>query len=143
MAKTTATKASVEDFLNGVGNEKRRADAFAVLKLMQSVTRQKPKMWGASIVGFDQYEYQYANGKPGTICMIGFSPRSAALTLYLSPDFAGAEGLLKKLGKHTRSQSGGCVHIRKLEDVDLDALKELVAQSYLAMKAKHGSSSSG
>ena len=136
--KTRAHEASVEDFLHRIANDRRRADAFAVLKLMQSVTRKKPQMWGTSIVGFDQYSYTYANGKDGSICMIGFAPRSSSLTLYISPHFDAHAGIMKRLGKHTTSGTGGCVHIRNLADVDPAVLRELVTEAYRAMKAKHG-----
>lgn len=130
--KTKVNDASVEDFLNGIENAKRRDDAFAVLKIMKSVTRKKPKMWGPSIVGFDQYHYKYESGREGDMPMTAFSPRSQALTLYISPGFARHAALMKKLGKHTTSKS--CLYIKKLEDVDMDALKELVAECYRYMK---------
>lgn len=130
--KTTVSKASVEDFLNGLGNAQRREDAFTILKMMKSVTGQSARMWGPSIVGFDKYHYKYASGREGEICMIGFSPRSQALTLYIMPGFKTRDSLLKKLGKHTSGK--GCVYIRKLEDVDMKTLKQLVADSYQHMK---------
>ena len=130
--KTTVNKASVEDFLNGLGNAKRREDSFAILKMMKSVTGQPPRMWGPSIVGFDKYHYKYASGREGEICMIGFSPRSQALTLYIMPGFETRDSLLKKLGKHTTGK--GCVYIRTLEDVDLKTLKQLVTAAYRYMK---------
>ena len=132
--KTKVNDGSVQDFLNRIGNAKRREDAFAILKMMQSVTRKKPRMWGSSIVGFDEYHYKYASGREGDICMIGFSPRSQAMTLYLG-DLVRYAPLLGKLGKHTNGQ--GCVYVRKLDDVDRDVLKELVTESYKANKAKH------
>lgn len=135
--KTKANQASVEAFLDRVDNAKRRADAFAVLALMKTATRTEPKMWGPSIVGFGQYHYKYDSGREGDICMIGFSPRSQALTMYIDPGFPAYEPLMKKLGKYTKGHS--CLYIKKLEDVDMDVLKQLVTESYRSMKKKHKS----
>jgi hypothetical protein len=134
--KTTVNDASVDAFLAGVANTTRREDAKTVLALMKSVTRRAPKMWGPSIVGFDQYHYQYDSGREGDICMIGFSPRAQALTLYLMRGFPEYDGLVKKLGKCTTSMA--CLYIKKLADVDLKVLRELVAASYRHAKATHG-----
>jgi len=134
--KTKVNDASVEEFLNRVGNAKRREDAFAILKMMKAVTRKPPRMWGPSIVGFDQYHYKYASGHEGAICMIGFSPRAQALTLYAMPSAKDREKLLAKLGKHTTGK--GCLYIRKLEDVDLKALRALAEAAYRHMKETHG-----
>ena len=135
--KTKVNRASVEGFLDGVGNDKRRADAFAIVKMMKSATRTQPKMWGPSIIGFGQYHYKYDSGREGDMCMIGFSPRSQALTMYIDPDFPAYEPLMKKLGKHTKGHS--CLYIKKLEDVDMDVLKQLVTESYRSMKKRHKS----
>jgi len=97
--KTKVNDGSVEAFLAGIPNDRRRDDARAVMKLMKAVTRKPPRMWGASIVGFDQYHYKYDSGREGDICMIGFSPRAGALTLYLGEIFKAQERLLAKLGK--------------------------------------------
>jgi hypothetical protein len=94
---------------------------------MKTVTRKTPKMWGPSIVGFGQYHYRYASGHEGDICMAGFSPRSGALVVYLT-EFAGRAALLKQLGKHRIGK--GCLYINRLEDVDLDVLRQLVTASY-------------
>jgi hypothetical protein len=133
--KTKVNQASVEAFLDRVDNAKRRADAFAVLALMKTATRTEPKMWGPSIVGFGQYHYKYDSGREGDICMIGFSPRSQALTMYINPEFAAYEPLMKKLGKYTNGHS--CVYIKKLEDVNMDVLKQIVTQSFRHMKQKY------
>jgi hypothetical protein len=130
--KTKETKASVEKFLKSVENPKRREDAQAVLKLMKSVTRKEPKMWGPSIVGFGTYHYKYESGREGDMPMVGFSPRSASLVLYIMPGFARYEALMKKLGKHKTGTS--CLYINQLEDVDAKVLKELVTECYKYMK---------
>ena len=130
--KTKVNDASVDDFLNRVPNATRREDAFALLKLMKAVTRTKPRMWGASIVGFGSYHYTYASGHEGEMCLVGFSPRSQALVLYVMPGFPTRETLLKQLGKHTTGQ--GCVYIRALADVDAAVLKQFVADGYAYMR---------
>ena len=132
--KTKANDGSVQDFLGRIANARRREDAFAILKMMQSVTRKKPRMWGSSIVGFDEYHYKYESGREGDMCLIGFSPRSQAMTLYLG-DLARYAPMLGRLGKHTNGQ--GCLHVRKLEDVDRDVLKQLVSEAYKNNKTKH------
>ncbi len=134
--KTKVNDASVDTFLDGIANKTRRDDAKAVLALMKSATRKKPKMWGPSIVGFDQYHYQYDSGREGDICMIGFSPRAQALTLYLMRGFPEYDGLVKALGKCSSSMA--CLYIKKLADVDPKVLRELVAASYRHAKATHG-----
>jgi hypothetical protein len=127
-SKTRQTDASVKDFLDRVKNLQRREDAYTVLKMMQEVTHKRPRMWGPSIVGFDKYHYQYASGHEGEICMIGFSPRSQALVLYIWAGFEGHDDLLRRLGKHTRSKA--CLYIRKLTDVDLEILETIIERSY-------------
>jgi len=133
--KTKVNEASVTDFLNAVANDARREDSFAVLKLMQKVTGKKPKMWGGSIVGFDEYHYKYDSGHEGDMCMIGFSPRANALTLYILPCFGNEEPLLRKLGKYKRGK--GCLYITRLADVDMKVLQELVQEAYACMQARY------
>ena len=124
--KTKVNKASVEKFLNGIKDETKRKDAFTILKLMQKVTKEKPKMWGSSIVGFGSYHYKYASGREGDFLLTGFSPRAKNLTLYIMHGFTQYEALLKKLGKH--KLGGGCLYINKLEDVDLKILFTLITE---------------
>lgn len=135
--KTKKNAASVTEFLDAVANEQRRSDAFALLKLMQKATGKKPKMWGGSIVGFDEYHYRYDSGHEGDMCMIGFSPRSSAMVLYTLPGADEEAALLKQLGKHKRGK--GCLYISKLSDVDLAVLEKLMRTAYASMKQRHGS----
>ncbi|UCC77125.1 MAG: DUF1801 domain-containing protein [Anaerolineales bacterium] len=125
--KTQRTDASVEDFLNSVDSEGKRADSFALLEWMQQITGEKPAMWGPSIVGFGSYRYQYASGREGTWMLVGFSPRKRYLTVYIMDGFDGYESLLQKLGKYRTGKS--CLYINKLDDVDLPTLRELISQS--------------
>jgi hypothetical protein len=130
--KTKVNDASVTDFLNSVADEQKRNDSFEVLKLMKQVTREEPKMWGTSIVGFGSYHYKGKSGREGDWMLTGFSPRKQALTLYLMGGFETHADLLEKLGKFTTG--AGCLYIKRLEDVDRQVLKELVQASVKRMK---------
>ena len=130
--KTKATEASVESYLDSLP-EPRRGDAKALVKMMQSVSRQKPKMWGPSIVGFGSYHYWYDTGREGDMPLICFSPRKSATVVY---NMGSADkALLGKLGKH--SLSGSCLHIKRLSDVDPKILKTMVEKSFAKMRAQH------
>jgi hypothetical protein len=133
--KTRETEASVDKFLKGVENEKRREDALTLLKMMKSITRQEPRMWGKDLVGFGSYHYKYASGQEGDWLMTGFSPRKSSLSVYIMPGFEKYPALMKKLGKHKTGKS--CLYINKLEDVDTGVLKELIAEAYSLMKKKY------
>jgi hypothetical protein len=130
--KTKVSKASVDDFLNSIEDEQKRADCFEIAKIMTQVTKEKPKMWGASIVGFGTYHYKGASGREGDWMLTGFSPRKQNLTLYLMGGFDMHKDLLKKLGKFKTSV--GCLYIKKLDDVDKKVLKQLVTQTVKTMK---------
>ncbi|MDH3643839.1 MAG: DUF1801 domain-containing protein [Gammaproteobacteria bacterium] len=125
--KTKKNDGDVTGFLNQVGNEKRRADAFTVLEMMAEITAEKPVMWGTSIIGFGNYHYTYASGREGDWFLTGLSPRKQALTLYIISGFGKYDGLMKKLGKYKIGKS--CLYINKLEDVDLDVLRDLISES--------------
>jgi hypothetical protein len=133
--KTKATAASVEAFLDRIPNATRRQDAHTLLRMLKGITRQPPKMWGPSIIGFGSYHYKYATGREGDMPMAGFSPRAAALTVYVMRGNARYDALIARLGKCKTSVS--CVYINKLADVDLDVLRELMATSYRHLKT-HG-----
>ena len=130
--KTKKNNASVEEFLNSVEHEKRREDAFKVLEIMKKVTKEEPKMWGSSIVGFGTYHYKYASGREGDWMRVGFSPRKTSLSLYLTMDVEQFEELLSQLGKYKTGK--GCLYINKLEDVDEKVLTKLIRESYKSMK---------
>ena len=125
--KTKRNDQSVEDFLNSVEDKKKREDSFTILKLMKEVTGTEPHMWGGSIVGFGSYHYKYESGREGDWFLTGFSPRKQNLTLYIMSGFRRYDELMKKLGKYKTGKS--CLYIKKLEDIDINILKELVAQS--------------
>jgi len=130
--KTKETDSSVEDFINSVKVEEKRKDSFTILKLMQKATKEKPKMWGSSILGFGNKIYKSpATDREVEWFKIGFSPRKANLTLYLVMDIKKYEIELKKLGKH--KPGVGCLYINKLEGVDLKVLEKLIT---IAAKTK-------
>ena len=131
--KTRPTDKSVEDFLNRDRDERRRRDSFQILKLMREVTLLEPQMWGDSIVGFGSYHYKYSSGREGDMPLIGFSPRKQDLTLYLMMGFEQFELLLARLGKHRLGKA--CLYIKKLEDVDLQVLRELARLSFEHMRS--------
>lgn len=130
--KTKVNEASVEGFLNSVADEQARKDCLEILKMMKQATKEEPKMWGTSIVGFGSYHYKGASGREGDWFLTGFSPRKQNLTLYLNHGFDVHKDLLKKLGKHKTSM--GCLYIKNLDDVDKKVLKELVTASVKRMK---------
>jgi hypothetical protein len=130
--KTQRTKASVATFLARIPDEGRRKDCRTVAKLMQQVTKTRPRMWGTSIVGFGSYHYKYDSGREGEWFLAGFSPRKRDLTLYLMAGIERYPDLKAKLGKHTHGKS--CVYIMRVADIDLAVLRRLVTASVRDMK---------
>lgn len=128
--KTRPTDASVNDFIAAVENPTRRADAEVVRALMDEVTGETPVMWGPSIVGYGSYR-----GPTGDWPITGFSPRKAQTVVYLMPGFDGQQAMLNRLGKHSIGAS--CLYIKKLADVELGVLRELVAASVADMRARY------
>lgn len=133
--KTKLNDASVKNFLNGIKDKQKREDSFKIVDMMKKITKEEPKMWGPSIVGFGKYHYKYESGHEGDMCITGFSPRKQALTLYILPGFLKYEPLMKKLGKYKTGVS--CLYIKKLEDIDMKVLKELITESVKYMKKKY------
>jgi len=125
--KTKRNDGSVVEFLNSVTDENKRQDSFEVLKMMEELTGEEPKMWGTSIIGFGSYHYKYASGREGDWFLVGFSPRKQNITLYIMSGFDQYNDLLGKLGKHSTGKS--CLYIKKVEDVDFQVLRELVEKS--------------
>ena len=130
--KTRVNDANVKDFLNLIEDDEKRKDCFEIVKMMESATKEKAKMWGPSIVGFGKYHYFYESGREGDMPIIGFSPRKQNITMYLTDGFAQYQGLVKKLGKHSTGKV--CLYIKKLADVDKTVLNELITESVKAMK---------
>ena len=133
--KTRPTRLSVSAFIGAVADPGKRADAVALVKLMESATGEEPKMWGPSIIGFGSCHYVYESGREGDMPLVGFSPRKAATVLYLMLGSGGSDALLAQLGKHTTGK--GCLYINRLADVDQQVLKVLVARCVASMRAKY------
>src|SRR5688572_17652543 len=125
--KTKPTQASVKEFLNQIPDKERRDDCFAVAKIMEEITGEKPKMWGPSIVGFGTWHYKYASGREGDWPVAAFSPRKKDLTLYLTVGFEKHTELMQKLGKHSTGKS--CLYIKRLSDIHVPTLKKLIKTS--------------
>ena len=133
--KTQPTTTSVESFLATIDDDGKRADASALAAVMAEVTGLQGRMWGASIVGFGSYHYRYASGREGDFFQTGFSPRKRALTVYVLSGFAEHQALLGRLGKHATGKS--CLYIRRLADVDLGVLREIIEHSVRYIRANY------
>lgn len=131
--KTQRNDVDVTRFLDSVEDERRRADCLAVVDIMRAATGEEPRMWGASIVGFGSYHYRYDSGHEGDWALVGFSPRKQNLTLYIMPGFDRYEHLMGRLGRFKTGKS--CLYLRRLSDVDVGVLAELVTASVAHMRA--------
>lgn len=126
--KTTYTGANVEDFIYSFAETKQKvADSMTLLTLFEELTGEKAKMWGPSIVGFGNYHYEYASGHSGDAPILGFSPRKAAISLYIYADTPQSRDMLKKLGKYKMGKA--CIYVNKLADIDVNVLKELCKET--------------
>jgi hypothetical protein len=126
--KTQKNDDSVDDFIAGIADNRKREDAKALLVMMERVTGEKPHMWGPSIIGFGDQHYKYGSGRQGDWFRIGFSPRKQNLTLYVTDYIPTDDPLFAKLGKYTTGKA--CIYIKRLEDVDTGILEKLVKRSY-------------
>ena len=133
--KTRPTASSVDAFIDTVDDEHKRADCRTLAGLMAEIAGAGGVMWGSSIVGFGSYHYRYASGREGDFFEAGFSPRKRALTIYVMAGFAEYEDLLAKLGKHSTGKS--CLYVKRLADIDLDVLREMLIRSVAYIRAKY------
>ncbi len=136
-AKTKPTDASVAAYFAGIEDEKRRKDCEEIAALMQRVTGCAPQMWGPGIVGFDRYHYRYESGHEGDSCVVGFSSRKSEVSVYLLAGYEAPEtkDLLARLGKHRIGKA--CLYIKRLSDVRLDVLEELVVRSVAETRRRY------
>ena len=134
--KTKQNDTSVESFLAGVDDPRRREDARVVAAMMAEVTGEPAKMWGGSMIGFGNYHYVYESGREGDWFLTGLSPRKQALTLYIMAGFAGYEDLMARLGRYKIGKS--CLYVKRLDDIDPNVLRELVTRSVAHMREKYG-----
>ena len=133
--KTKENNASVDDFLQAIGDESKRKDAAEILSMMNKATGEKPKMWGTSIIGYGNYIYESPKtGRSGEWFMMGFSPRKQNITLYLMPGIGYYKELVEQLGKY--KTGGSCLYINRLSDVNAKVLKQLLSAAYKNMKQK-------
>ncbi len=133
--KTQKTDASVDDFLDAVEDEARRADCRAIQAMMEKATGEKAAMWGTAIVGFGSYHYVYASGTEGDWPLVGFSPRKRDLSLYLMGGFEEAAPRMKKLGPHKTGKS--CLYLKSLDGIDLEVLEGLIGHSITQVRAMY------
>jgi len=133
--KTKPTDASVEDYIAARGSEQQRADCRELIALLEKATRQPPKMWGPSIVGFGSYRYTYESGHSGEAPPAGFAIRGRELVIYLIPEQDEQKSLLSKLGPHKMSKS--CLYFRRLADLDRSVLEKLVVDSVADVRRRY------
>lgn len=136
-AKTRPTGLSVAAYLNAIEDASRREDCKALAALMARVTGCAARLWGMSIVGFDSYHYKYASGHEGDSCVVGFAARKGDISVYLPAGCDGAEALLAQLGKHKMGKA--CLYIKRLSDVQLPVLEQLVALAVAQTRRRYPS----
>ncbi|MEN0053797.1 MAG: DUF1801 domain-containing protein [Mucilaginibacter sp.] len=133
--KTTETNVSVTDFLNTITDDTKRSDSFKLVEIMENQTGYQAKMWGPAIVGFGSYHYKYESGREGDAPLVGFSPRKAEISIYLMLNQIERETQLTNLGKY--KTDGGCIRIKKLQDIDIDVLLKIASSSIAYLKEKY------
>ncbi len=133
--KTRPVKKTATTLLESVQDEKKRADCKTLLKIMKKVTGKPAVVWGGSIIGFGTYHYKYASGREGDFFIAGFSPRVQNIVVYVMSGFKGEAELMGRLGKHKTGKA--CLYLKRLEDVDLKVLEELIARSVAHMRKKY------
>lgn len=134
--KTKPTDADVEDYIASRASEQQRADCRDLMILLQKITRQPPRMWGPSIVGYGVYRYTYESGRTGEAPVAGFAIRGRRLVVYLVAEGDRQKSLLSRLGKHEMGKS--CLYFRQLADLDKSVLEQLVAGSIAEVRRRHG-----
>lgn len=136
--KTVQNQDDVTAFLATIEDDQKRADCEVVMKLMQDITGEPPKMWGNSIVGFGSYHYKYASGREGDFLVTGFSPRKTALTLYIMDGYQDYSAIMERLGTYKTGKS--CLYLKRLSDVDVAVLRELIEASVTYMRKTYPAS---
>lgn len=134
-AKTKPTSVDVDEYLASKASEEQLADCRELLALFKKVTKQSPRMWGPSIVGYGSYSYKYESGRTGESCLTGFAIRGKELVVYLVAESAAQQALLAKLGKHKMGKA--CLYFKRLADLDAKVLESLVSASVAEIKRRH------
>ncbi|MCZ7652612.1 MAG: DUF1801 domain-containing protein [Thermoanaerobaculia bacterium] len=137
--KTQPTAASVEEYLAARADAKQHADCREVMALLGNITRQPPRMWGPSIVGYGRYRYTYESGRTGEAPLVGFAIRGREIVLYLLVEEDAQKALLAKLGRHRMGKV--CLYFKRLADLDRPVLEQLVANSVGEVRRRHGEQS--
>lgn len=137
--KTKPSDTDVHKYLQAVEPAVRREDAFTLVALMERISGQTPKMWGDSMIGFGSYHYRYESGHEGDSFRVGFAPRKSALSVYIMPGYQDYSEILQRLGKHAKGKA--CLYLKKLSDVDLSVLEELIQRALQDMERMYPSSS--
>jgi hypothetical protein len=130
--KTKVNNASVRDFISNLEDAEQRNDSLELVKIFETITKEPAKMWGPSIIGFGKYSYIGSSKKKNEMALAAFSPRKQSITLYVMPGEGHLDGLLTKLGKHTTSKA--CLYIKRLKDIDIEVLKQVIQVSYAEAK---------
>lgn len=134
--KTKPTDASVEEYIASRANDQQRADCRELMALFQKITGQSPKMWGPSIVGYGSLPYTYESGRTGEMPMAAFAIRGREIVVYMYVESAGQQALLSKVGKHKMGKT--CMHIKKLDDIDMSVLEKLVVGGIAEVRERYG-----
>ena len=132
--KTKVNDAPVEKFINSVKDKETKKDCFVLLDLLKKTMKEQPKMWGSSIVGFGIFHYKGKSGREGDWFVTGFSPRKQNMTVYFPLGFKHLEPIMKKLGKYKIS-AGSCLYLKKLSDIDIKVLSEMLKETKANQKA--------
>lgn len=132
--KTKKNSKNVKDFLESLDHKKRREDSLKLLEIMNDVTKESPCMWGDAIVGYGSYHYKTKSGREADWFVTGFSPRKQSLSVYIMPGLYKFDDQLKRLGKHKVGK--GCLYINKLEDIEIDVLREIIQKAFDDMRAR-------
>lgn len=135
--KTQPSEQNVMAYLDQIEDPQQKEDALSILEMMKGISKEPPKMWGDSMVGFGSYHYKYASGREGDWFLTGFSPRKKQISLYIMAGFEAHEDLLKNLGKYKTGKS--CLYIKKLSDIDTEVLEKLIRKSVEYMREKYPS----
>ena len=135
--KTQPSEQNVMAYLDQIEDPQQKEDALSILEMMKGISKEPPKMWGDSMVGFGSYHYKYASGREGDWFLTGFSPRKKQISLYIMAGFEAHEDLLKNLGKYKTGKS--CLYIKKLSDIDKEVLEKLIRKSVEYMREKYPS----
>jgi hypothetical protein len=134
--KTKATEASIEEYIASRASEEQAADCKMLMAILKKVTKQQPKMWGPSIVGYGSYRYTYESGRTGEMCLVGFAIRGRELVVYLAVEGSEQQALLSSLGKYKMGKA--CLYFKRLAEIDKKVLEQLIACSVAELRHRYG-----